>query len=206
MAPRGNCMIPNAHFHKDWTRYVKTFFDQPGRKKARLVARAKKTQAIAPRPAAGAVRPVVRCPTFKYNTKQRLGRGFTLQELKAAGISRKQAGTIGIAVDHRRRNKSVESQQPNVQRLNQYKANLVVLKNKKANLAEFKLVPQLLKPVLPIAKESKRIRARKITDEEKKARVFQGMRVARGTAHNVGLRQKRKAEKAAEAEVAAKKE
>merc|ERR1711931_65040 len=53
-------------------------------------------------------RPVVSCPTYKYNLKQRAGRGFTLEELKAAGLSKKYAQTIGIAVDHRRRNKSVE--------------------------------------------------------------------------------------------------
>ena len=41
-----------------------------------------KAAAIAPRPAAGLLRPVVRCATQKYNMKTRLGRGFTLQELK----------------------------------------------------------------------------------------------------------------------------
>ena len=35
--------------------------------------------------------------------KQRAGRGFTLEEVKAAGLSKKFARTIGIAVDHRRR-------------------------------------------------------------------------------------------------------
>ena len=35
-----------------------------------------------PRPAAGVLKPVVRGQTVKYNLKQRLGRGFTLEELK----------------------------------------------------------------------------------------------------------------------------
>lgn len=39
----------------------------------------------------------------------RAGRGFTFEELKAAGIAKKQALTIGIPVDHRRRNRSEES-------------------------------------------------------------------------------------------------
>ena len=39
----------------------------------------------------------------EYNVKQRAGRGFTLEEVKAAGLSKKFARTIGIAVDHRRR-------------------------------------------------------------------------------------------------------
>ena len=67
----------------------------------------------------GKLRPVVSCPTYKYNLKQRAGRGFTLEEIKvfllemkvvvnilvpqAAGLSKKFARTIGIAVDHRRR-------------------------------------------------------------------------------------------------------
>ena len=35
--------------------------------------------------------------------KQRAGRGFTLEEVKAAGLSKKFARTVGISVDHRRR-------------------------------------------------------------------------------------------------------
>lgn len=58
-----------------------------------------------PRPAAGPLRPIVRGQTVRYNSKQRLGRGFTLDELKAAGISSKMAPTIGIAVDYRRTNR-----------------------------------------------------------------------------------------------------
>ena len=75
-------MLPNAHFKKHWERYVKTWFDQPGKKKRRRQKRLDKATRIAPRPVAGLLRPVVRCPTFKYNTKVRGGRGFTLEELK----------------------------------------------------------------------------------------------------------------------------
>ena len=46
--------------------------------------------------------------------------------LQAAGIPKKLAPTIGIAVDHRRRNSSLEGLQTNVQRLKTYKAKLVV--------------------------------------------------------------------------------
>lgn len=45
---------------------------------------------------------------------------------QAAGIPKKLAPTIGIAVDHRRRNRSLESLQANVQRLKTYKAKVVV--------------------------------------------------------------------------------
>ena len=50
--------------------------------------------------------------------------------LQAAGISRKVAPTIGIAVDHRRKNRSTESLQANVQRLKEYKSKLIVFPKK----------------------------------------------------------------------------
>lgn len=120
-----NNIVPNAHFHKDWQRRVKCFFDQPAKKKSRRLARAAKAAAVAPRPV-DKLRPVVRCPTIRYNRKVRVGRGFTLEELSAAGISRKYAKTVGIAVDARRRNRSVAAKQANVARLQDYKARLVV--------------------------------------------------------------------------------
>jgi large subunit ribosomal protein L13e len=124
-----NQQLPNQHFRKDWQLHVKTWFNQPGAKKTRRVRRAKKQQAIAPRPLQ-LLRPTIRCPTIKYNTKLRLGRGFTLQELKAAGVRPKEARSIGIAVDHRRKNRSVESLDLNTMRIKQYKLRLVVLPRK----------------------------------------------------------------------------
>ena len=79
--PKRNNIIPNGHFHKHWQRYVRTWFNQPARKERRRNKRIAKARSIAPRPL-GSLRPVVRCPTFRYHTKQRLGRGFTLEELK----------------------------------------------------------------------------------------------------------------------------
>merc|ERR1712088_1017325 len=90
----GNQMVPNAHFHKDWDRYVKTWFNQPARKERRRKARAAKSARVAPRPVK-TLRPIVRRPTYKYNIKDRQGRGFTLEELKAAGVSKNMAQTIG---------------------------------------------------------------------------------------------------------------
>lgn len=48
----------------------------------RRKARQAKARRIAPRPVAGPLRPQVRCPTMRYHTKVRAGRGFTLEELK----------------------------------------------------------------------------------------------------------------------------
>lgn len=79
---KGNNMVPNAHFHKYWQQHVRTWFNQPARKLRRRNNRIKKAKAAFPRPVAGALRPIVRCPSIRYHTKQRLGRGFTLAEIK----------------------------------------------------------------------------------------------------------------------------
>ena len=81
MAPRGNQVIPNAHFKKHWERYVRNWFDQAGKKKRRRQKRLAKAAKVSPRPVKS-LRPMVRCPTSRYNTKIRLGRGFTFEELK----------------------------------------------------------------------------------------------------------------------------
>jgi len=73
------------------------------------LARIAKAARVAPRPVGGLLRPIVHCPTIRYNSKLRLGRGFTLEELKAAGFSKYEAKSLGIAVDYRRTNRSVES-------------------------------------------------------------------------------------------------
>lgn len=102
--PAHNNQIPNAHFKKDWqgnagtgskNGHVRTWFNQPGRKKSRRIAREKKAKAIFPRPTAGALRPIVRPQTQRYNFKTRLGRGFTLEELKVRFIRLRRRGTGG---------------------------------------------------------------------------------------------------------------
>lgn len=90
MVGKRNGTLPNAHFHKDWQRFVKTWFNQPLRKKRRYNARLAKARRVAPRPTQK-LRPLVHCPNIKYNSKIRLGRGFSIDELKSAGIGRKFA-------------------------------------------------------------------------------------------------------------------
>ncbi|EER04779.1 60S ribosomal protein L13, putative, partial [Perkinsus marinus ATCC 50983] len=144
MAVKHNNVIPNIHFRKYWQKHIKTWFDQSARKHRRRLTRQSKAAAAYPRPSAGLLRPVVRPPTQRYNYKLRLGRGFTVEELAAAGISVKLAPTIGIKVDKRRHNKSNESLACNVDRLNQYKARLAVFprgsKVKKGDTARAELV------------------------------------------------------------------
>ena len=70
MPAKRNNIIPNGHFHKDWQNYVKTWFNQPARKLRRRQTRIAKAARVAPRPL-GKLRPVVHCPTYKYNLKLR---------------------------------------------------------------------------------------------------------------------------------------
>ena len=200
---KGNNMIPNQHFHKWWQRHVRTWFNQPARKIRRRANRVKKAKALFPRPAAGALRPVVRCPTIRYHTKLRAGRGFTLEELKGAGVSYRFAKTIGISVDRRRKNKSIESRQRNIQRLKEYRSKLILfpLNEKKirkgeSTAEECKLATQLRGPVMPIKNETPVIEYREITADEKKFKAFATLRKARTDARLVGIRAKRAKEAA----------
>lgn len=127
---RNNHMISKNHFHKSWQTNVKCWFNQPFRKQRKHAKRVAKAFSIAPRPAKGPVRPVVQCPTTRYNTKCRIGRGFTLQELKAAKINKHFAKTIGISVDHRRVNRSWEHMNRNVIRLKKYAEKLILFPKK----------------------------------------------------------------------------
>ena len=198
MALKRNNMIPNAHFHKDWQRWVKTWFNQPARNKRRRAARAKKAAAIAPRPLAGPLRPIVRCQTFKYNTRVRTGRGFSLDEIKAAGLSSAEARSVGISVDHRRKNRSVESLQQNVQRLKEYRSKLILFPRKAskpkkgdASEEEMKMATQLTGPVMPIVSVPRKEKARAVTADDKKFSAFIALRTARANKRLAGKRAKK---------------
>jgi len=169
------------------------------RKIRRRQTRIKKAAAIAPRPVKGALRPVVRCPTARYNVKARLGRGFTMEELKRAGIGKKEARTVGIAVDHRRTNRSMESLQLNAQRLKEYKSRLILFpkkanKPKKGDSTEdqIKLATQLRGVVMPMKLKPRKEKARAITAQEKKFSAFTALRQARAAQRLKGYREKKK--------------
>uniref|UniRef100_A0A0V0HGF3 60S ribosomal protein L13 n=1 Tax=Solanum chacoense TaxID=4108 RepID=A0A0V0HGF3_SOLCH len=196
-----NNVIPNGHFKKHWQNYVRTWFNQPARKTRRRAARQKKAATIFPRPTAGSLRPIVHGQTLKYNMKVRAGRGFSLEELKAAGIPKKLAPTIGIAVDHRRRNRSLEGLQTNVQRLKTYKAKLVIfprhakkVKAGDSSAEELANATQVQVPYLPIVREQPAIELVKVTDEMKSFKAYGKLRIERTNARHVGVRLKRAAE------------
>ncbi|OAO15363.1 60S ribosomal protein L13-1, partial [Blastocystis sp. ATCC 50177/Nand II] len=134
-----NNVLPNAHFKKDWDKRVKTWFDQAGQKRRRRLLRKAKAAAIAPRPACGLLRP-------------------------EAGINPREAETIGIAVDYRRTNKSVEALQANVERLNAYKSKLVVFpKSGKAEEAT-----QFQGVFMPVEKVAPKVEFMAVSEEMKK--------------------------------------
>merc|ERR1711865_94968 len=117
------------------------------------------------------------------------GKGFTLDELREAKISPKKARTIGIAVDHRRRNRCTESLQANVARLKLYMNKLLVFPRKsgkksvkKGDTAKSELqnvAQNTLKEIIPVEKPVIKIEVRKITPAEKEASVFKKMQKAR---------------------------
>ncbi|ANB15988.1 ribosomal 60S subunit protein L13A [Sugiyamaella lignohabitans] len=209
MAIGKNYPIIKNHFRKHWQERVKTHFDQAGKKASRRVARVKRAAQIAPRPL-DLLRPVVRAPTVRYNRKVRAGRGFTLEELKAAGIPRKVARTVGIAVDHRRQNRSVEGFETNVNRLKEYKAKLIVFPRKAgkpksgdASAEEIAAAKQQLSvaAAFPIAQTTTVLSERAITEEDKNVEAYKTLRIARSNAKYAGIREKRAKDKAeAEAE------
>ncbi|EJK76287.1 hypothetical protein THAOC_01961 [Thalassiosira oceanica] len=184
-----NNVIPNIHCHKKYLESsrgplkVKLSLNQAGKKKSRRLARAARAAAIAPRPLK-LLRPAVHCQTQRYSAKVRLGKGFTLEELKAAGLTAKYARTIGIAVDHRRTNKSAESLAANVARLNEYKSKVIVFPKKRmsatksgdSSAEECKAASQYSGTVLPLVKPAKEIVLEDVPEQEVSA--FTQMRLA----------------------------
>ncbi|KAI3382762.1 hypothetical protein SNEBB_009465 [Seison nebaliae] len=167
MAPKGNNIIPNGHFHKDWQRFVKTWFNQPARKKRRHDKRVEKVKRMNPCPV-NKMKPAVHCPSQRYNSRQRLGRGFTMDELKAVGLHWRYAQTIGISVDLRRRNKSMESFEKNKERLTEYMNRVTVLpKKKKQDAMDVDMENTVSKVIVPITKDNQVFQGtKKITKKE----------------------------------------
>merc|ERR1712166_187694 len=188
MGMKHNNMIAKEHFKKYWQRYVKTWFDQPAKKKARRLARQQKAAAIAPRPVAGSLRSVVHPPTARYNSKVRSGRGFTLAEIKAVGLGKKEAKSLGVAVDHRRRNKSVEGQE--------------ATKGWVDTTAADTVVEQVRGKVMPAFAKAPKSKARAITPEEASTNTVRMLKGLRNDARLVGYRVVQKQVKAAAAEQA----
>ncbi|ETW19054.1 hypothetical protein PFNF135_02197 [Plasmodium falciparum NF135/5.C10] len=125
-----NNVLPNVHLHKWWQRHVRVNFSKNIKKKKRRLLREKRRKANGGTPIEK-LHPIVHCPTQRYNFRTRLGKGFTFEELKGAGLTPRAAQTIGICYDKRRKNRSEESLTKNVERLLKYKNSLVMIPLKK---------------------------------------------------------------------------
>ena len=207
-----NNVLSNNHFHKDWQRFVRCWYNQPTRKHRRSVNRQKKAARVFPNPLQK-LRPVVAQCSRKYSSRVRYGKGFTLEELKEAGLNAKFARTVGVAVDFRRFDTSNETKQRNVQRLNVYKSKLILFPRKadkpkhgqisdstadKLKSADAKNQNKSA-VLMPQTKEKKRQKPTKITKDmtDPKKAVFQRLRQARVNARFWGIREKRAREEEA---------
>ncbi|KAF2368302.1 Ribosomal protein L13e [Trinorchestia longiramus] len=192
---------------------VKTWFKQPFRAQRRHTNRVAKARRVAPKPL-GRLRPCVRCPSKKHNRKTRLGRGFTLHELRMAKISRSEARSIGIIVDHRRRNKSHEGMEANIRRLRVYKSKLILfpknpkkVKKGEASPEECNMATQLAgKRIMPLKKHKFTLEPAQVIDPKvQKADIYSILVDARSTANKWGVRAKKAREAEEEANVIGKK-
>ena len=188
---RHNNMLHNVHLKFDWQNKVKTWYNQPGRKRRRRVLRNKKAKLVEPNPT-HKLRPIVRGQTNKYNTKIKLGRGFTPKELKEGGIKGlSYARSLGIAVDLRRKDTSKETLDLNAGRVKEYLARMILYPRNekkpdkkpqvpeatadKLNSAEAK-VQNTVKGVIELPKKEIGYTFAPITDDMKKVNVYETQR------------------------------
>ena len=220
---KGNKAIPHIHLRKHWNPNssqkgnIKVWLAQPKKKESRRRKRQLKAKKMFPRPVK-LLRPQVNCPTVRYNMKKRLGRGFTAEELHAAGVRVAVANNIGIRVDRRRKNISEEGLSANVQRLKQYMSKLVLFplntkkaaKKGEASADERKMVSQdrtrwgtrsgVTHPAVVVRTAEA---PRKRTAEEGKAQIYKFLKKNHSAVRFASerlKREKKKAEKKAEAE------
>jgi len=174
---------------------VKINLDQAMKKASRRMKRAEKAAKIAPRPLK-MLRPAVHCPTQRYNSKVRLGRGFTAAELKEVGLTPVFAQTIGIAVDKRRINRSEEHKAANVERLKAYKDNLILFPRKRgaapkgmeASEEVCNAATQLAGSIMPIVKPKKEVVLSDVTAEMKSTSSHTTLKAARKENRIAGYR------------------
>ena len=202
--PKHNNAIADVHLRKHWMNRVRTWFNQPARKLRRRENRQDKAEDVFPRPI-NSLRPVVNSMTLRYKNKRRFGRGFSLQEIKQAGLTPQFARTVGIAVDHRRYNKNKESIEENVRRLEEYKNKLILFPRKKDQYkkgiiddstkekveSEDAQTQNKTRGVFALPVEKKREKRVAISDELKNKKVYQEQRLLRTNKKHDGPRRER---------------
>lgn len=199
-----NNTVANIHLRKHWYRRTKCHFNQPAQKLVRHQRRVTKAVQSFPRPIQK-LRPVVSSATKRYAGKVRYGRGFTLDEIRGAGLTAAFARTVGISVDHRRTNTSAEQLQLNTERLNAYKSKLILFprregKPKKGEINDSTAEQlksaaashQVLGHVLPHVRPAKTEEFKAIGDAAKK-QVYRFQRTLRVFKHYKGRRDRKAA-------------
>jgi large subunit ribosomal protein L13e len=184
---------------KHWvTHKVKCFFNVNGHKTVRAQKRQERAAARSPAPL-DLLRPTVKACTRRYASKIRFGRGFSLAEVRAAGLTPAFARTVGISVDHRRHG-SNQMEEANIQRLTTYKANLVLFprvegKAKKGEINDSTTrldTPQnTVGGVLPLPAVKPRVGLAALTKDLKSKKVYRAIREARVNRKYEGKRVKR---------------
>lgn len=142
--------------------------------------------------------------------------GIGSNSLQEAGIPRKLAPTIGISVDPRRQNLSVESLAANVERLKAYRSRLILFPRKlgqhkkgdasKEEVSGVKNTVTRVKsslPIVPVQYEFQEIKKSDLPTPVEGG-AYRKLREARSEARLVGKREKRAKEKADEAAAAKK--
>ena len=136
---------------------------------------------------------------------------------QAAGIPRKLAPTIGIAVDPRRQNPSEESLKLNVERLQEYKKRLILFPRKtsrpktgdasREDVREAKSKEGIVRnntEALPIENVATVAEVDPHDVQGEEGGAYRKLRLARSNARLVGVREKRAKAKAEEAATAKK--
>merc|ERR1711894_301739 len=129
MGMRRNNALPNNHFNKS-NFHFKNWFNQPMKKLKRRNLRKEQENLTAPMPLKS-LRPIVRCQSARYNFKEKYGKGFSMEELKAAEMTLRDALALNIKTDARRKEKSQETFNKNVARLNEFKSRITIFNNKR---------------------------------------------------------------------------
>ena len=187
-------ILPNVHLNKDWQEKVKTFFNQPAKKVKRRQQRKLKQKRLGFNPT-NKFRPAVRGQTRRYNNKLKLGRGFTLNEIKLSGLKGlNYVKSLGIAVDSRRKDTCAETQKLNVQRLKEYTSRMILHPRRHGQKEKYEKKPQVLeatadqlktseavqqntsKWIVPLPKSESAFTWSTVTDNMKKDIVYKTLR------------------------------
>lgn len=152
-------------------------------------------------------------PSSRYDSNGGRKSNDRTDSKQEAGIPRRYAPTVGIAVDPRRQNLSEESLAANVERLKAYKERLIVFPRKSNNpkKGDTKTNPRevekatLISNALPIAPTDQAIKEIKKSDMPApiEGGAYMKLRYVRAIKRSQGARDKREREKA-EAETAKK--